>query len=101
MCGGSWRISIYGLHYNFEPEGKNENNVIDTFRERTNFNSSLSVVLSSPEMSGQACFFFWHHMYGGHVEFLNVYVAYGAEQFGQLGELYFQQVGTQGPKSGE
>ena len=27
-----------------------------------------------------------------------MYVAYGAEQFGQLGELYFQKFGTQGPR---
>ena len=37
-------------------------------------------------------------MYGSNVEYLNVYVAYGSEQFGQLGELYFQKSGTQGPR---
>ena len=84
-------MNIYGLHYNFVPDNKRSEG-------STNFNSSLSVVLSSPEMSGQMCFFFWHNMYGSHVEYLNVHVAYGREQFGQLGELYFQKFGTQGPR---
>ena len=84
-------MNIYGLHYNFVPENEKSEG-------KTNFNSSLSVVLSSPEMSGQMCFFFWHNMYGSHVEYLNVHVAYGREQFGQLGELYFQKFGTQGPR---
>ena len=88
-------MNIYNLEYN-DNQQKQEDKPQDLGHQDKN--SSISIVLSSPEMHGQACFFFWHSMYGGHVETLSAYVAYGQEQFGQLGELYFQKSGTQGPR---
>ena len=91
MCGGNWRLDVYNLVYNDKAEREeNKTPALQT--------TSISVVLSSPEMQGQACFFFWHSMYGPNVETLSAYVAYGPEGYGELGELYFQKSGTQGPR---
>ena len=81
-CGGSWRINVYGLHYNKPGPG---------LRSLTEFNNSYSVVLSSGDISGQHCFSFWHFMYGSHVETLNVFVTVEGQQL-----LYFSKSGNQG-----
>ena len=81
-CGGGWRISVYGLHYNQPGPG---------LKSATEFNSSYSVLLSSGHISGQHCFSFWHLMYGSHVETLNVFVTVDGQQL-----LYFSKSGNQG-----
>ena len=80
--------------YNLEYDSKKES---ERAKEEPSQNTSVSVVLSSPEMNGQACFFFWHSMYGANVETLSAYVAY-VGHYDQLGELYFRKSGTQGPR---
>ena len=67
--------------YNLEYDSKKESEF-----ERGGQSTGLSVVLSSPEMNGQACFYFWHSMYGANVETLSAYVAY-VGHYDQLGEI--------------
>ena len=53
-----------------------------------------NAVLLTPSISGQKCMTFWYHMFGPHVDTLNVYLTTD----GKLGTPIHSIVGTQGDR---
>lgn len=57
-------------------------------------NDSARLISPSISSSGKLCVVFWYHMYGAHINALNLYVKNG----GALGQPVWTKSGTQGNK---